>query len=158
MLSDSVDFGLKLPDLSRSELFLTFYALFVLNLSVFTLIWYFSNLVCCSPLCFGFIQGTTLMQMTRSGSTTWTYLATCGATAWVLLARSGAGPEPLCQDPCTTVPGRHHSKTSFFSFFAKKLSWFDFIPALSGLCVRIWCLWFEILWLMLYQNPVIIMW
>ena len=96
----------------------------------------FSELICRSPLCFGFIQGTAPTQ-----------LAAHGATAWFLLARSGAGPEPLYQDPCSMVPDRHHSKTSFFSFFAKKLSLFAFSPALLGLCVRIWCLWFEILWL-----------
>ena len=55
LLSDSVNFGLKLLDLSRSELFQPFMLFFIVNLSVFTLIWSFSYLICRSPLCFGFI-------------------------------------------------------------------------------------------------------
>ena len=46
LLFESVDFGLKLPDLSRSELFRPFMLFFILNLSVFTLIWSFSDLIC----------------------------------------------------------------------------------------------------------------
>ena len=61
LLSDSMDFGLKLLDLSRYELFWPFMLFLTLNLSVFTLILSFSNLICRSPLCFGFIKGTTLM-------------------------------------------------------------------------------------------------
>ena len=72
LLSDSVNFGLKLPDMSRSKLFWPFMLFFILNLSVFTLIWSFSDLICRSPLCFGFIQGIALMHLARSGATAWT--------------------------------------------------------------------------------------
>ena len=53
--SNLVNFGLKLPDLSRSELFQPFMLFFILNLSFFTLIWSFSDLIYHSPLCFEFI-------------------------------------------------------------------------------------------------------
>ena len=41
LLSDSVNFGLKLSDLLRSEVFQLFMLFFTHNLLVFTLIWYF---------------------------------------------------------------------------------------------------------------------
>ena len=138
-----MDFGLKLPDLYRSELFRPFMPSFILNLSFFTLIWFFSNLVYRSPLCFGFIHATSLMLLARSDATSWTLLAACSAIAWVLLSRSGAYLEPLCQDPSSAVPGRPYSRTSFFIIFCKKMSLFAFGPALSGLCVRIWMLMVE---------------
>ena len=119
LLFDSVDFGLKLPDLSRSKLFRPFMLFFILNPSFFSLIWSISNLIFHSPLCFGYIHGTALMLLARSGATTWTLLAIGSATAWVPLSRSGAHPELLCQDPSSTVLGRPCSKTSFSSFFAK---------------------------------------
>ena len=92
--------------------FWPFMLFFILNLSVFTLIWSFSDLICHSPWCFVFTQGTAIMQLTRSGGTAWTQLAAHSATAWVLLARSGARIEPLCQYLRSAVLGRHHSKTS----------------------------------------------
>ena len=62
-----------------SRLFWLFMLFFTLNLSFFTLMWYFSNLIYHSPLCFGYIQGTALMLLARSGATTWNLLAACGA-------------------------------------------------------------------------------
>ena len=79
-------------------------------------------------LCFGSIQGTVHVMLTTSGTTSWNLLAISVATAWVPLSRSGARPEPLCQDPSSAVPGRPCSKTTFFSFFAKK--WFCLLSAL----------------------------
>ena len=62
-------FGVKLPDLPRSELFLPFMLSFTLNLSVFTLIWSFSELIYRSPLCFGFIQGSAHALLVMRGAT-----------------------------------------------------------------------------------------
>ena len=47
--SDSVDFGLKLSDLFRSELFQLFMLFFTINPSIFSLIWSISNLIFHSP-------------------------------------------------------------------------------------------------------------
>ena len=55
LLSYPVYFGLKLLDLSRSELFRPFVLFFTVNLSAFTLIWNFYDLICRSPWCFGFL-------------------------------------------------------------------------------------------------------
>ena len=128
LLFDWVNFGLKLSNLFRYELFQLFMLFLTINPSIFALILSFSDLICHSPLCFGSIQGTALMLLARSGATAWTLLAARGATAWVLLSRSGARLEPLCQDPSSTVPGRPCSKTSFFSFFAK--NWVCLLSAL----------------------------
>ena len=43
LLSNSLDFGLKFPDPSRSELFRPYMLSFILILAVFTLIWSFLN-------------------------------------------------------------------------------------------------------------------
>ena len=80
LLSDSMNFGLKLLDLLRFEVFQLFMLFITLNILFFTLIWSSSNLICRSPLCFGFIKGTTLMLLARSGATAWTQLAARGAT------------------------------------------------------------------------------
>ena len=46
---DSVNFGFKLSDLFRSEVFLLFMLFFTVNPSVFSLIWSISNLIFRSP-------------------------------------------------------------------------------------------------------------
>ena len=79
---------------------------FTINPSIFVLIWSISNLIFCSPLCFGYIQGTALMMLARRGATTWTLLAVHDATTWFLLSRGGTRQNPLCQGPSSTVPGR----------------------------------------------------
>ena len=80
---DLVNFGLKLSDLFRSELFWLFMLFFTINPSIFSLIWSFSDLIFRSPLCFGFIQGTTHVLLARSGATTWVKLEIHGATSWI---------------------------------------------------------------------------
>ena len=69
-----------------------FYALFYYQSIIFSLIWSFSNLICHSPLCFGYIQETAHMLLARSGATACNLLVSCGATTWVLLSKSGAWP------------------------------------------------------------------
>ena len=144
--SELVNFGLKLSDLFRFELFQLYMLFFTVNPSIFSLIWSISNLIFRSPLCFGSIKGTAHALLAISDATAWNLLAARGATAWVPLSRGDAHPEPLCQDPSSAVPGRSCSNTTFFSFFEKK--WVSLLSALHyQTCVlESECLWFEILW------------
>ena len=114
-----MNLGLKLLDLFRSESFRPFMLYFYTqSISLYPdLVFFWLDLA--FSLCFGFLQGTVPMQWARSGATSWIEWVVHGAISCILLARSGAGIELLCQHLRSAVPGRHHSKTSFSSFFVK---------------------------------------